>query len=286
MNKKAIFLGYSTLILLSFIAVPAGAAPVDCMAGACVVSDGAASIATTTSSEKDLKDVFLNGIEHLDEDEFHICNGLSNSGDCELPSASTATMDEVTNQIVVNYSAGNYTIRMTWTLDGSSTPNQATVDKQLVLTNTNEVTVQLTVLDYTGWDLFNDGANDTAWFIAPNTLRQAQGDITADSIAVDAADFYAVYDCGSATPNCEDIFDLSLTAGTGDLNNNAGPVGPYAEYSWQNNVSLPVSGSTTINRRLVITQATATPVPTLSTWALALAALALLILGAAYLRRT
>jgi len=279
---QAVFIGFSGLILLVFLAFPVVAAPVDCTVGVCTVSDGGASISTTSSSEKDLKDVFLNGIEHLDEDEFHICNGLSNSGDCELSSVASATMDEATNTIVVNFTEAAYTARMTWTLDGS-TANRAVIDKQLILTNASEVPVSLTVLDYTGWDLFNDGANDRASFVAPNTLRQSQGNVVADSVAVDAADFYAVHNCASSS-NCEGVFTDELIAG--DLNNNAGPVSPFAEYSWQNNVSLPVPGSATFNRRLVITQDISTPVPTLSQWALALAALVLLIMGAAYLRRT
>ena len=288
------------LLLFSTYSV---AAPVDCTAIECIVSDGGASITTEGGIEKDLVDVFLNGIEHLGEDEYHICDGLSNvpetDGDelnCELDnvaSIDSATMDEVTNEIVVNFSATGYDISISWTLDGS-TPDQATIDKQLVLTNTTASAIPLTVLDYTGWDLFNDSANDTAVFVPSNILRQTQSNVTADSIAVDPADSYAVHGCVFG-PSCEDVF-LDQNSG-GNLNNNAGPVGPNAEYSWQNNVTLAGNGSVTINRRLMIST-TATPppppppapgpstsaIPTMSAYGLVLTTLGLLFVAARRLR--
>lgn len=283
-KKQTVFLCYACLFLLSFIAFPALAAPVDCTVGVCVVSDGNASIETTSSSEKDLSDVFLNGIEHLDEDEYHICPGLGSSGDCEFSSVSSATMDEVTNTIAVNFTESGFNAMITWTLNGSL-PNQAIVDKQLVLTSTTTGgSISLTVTDYTGWDLYNDGDNDTARFSAPWTLRQTQGAVTADSIAVTPAQFYAVHNCATSFPNCEEVLDDQLIAG--NLNNNSGPVGPYAEYAWQDNVTLASGASMTINRRLVVTEAVATEIPTMSKWGLALAALVLLIFGTLYMRRT
>jgi len=282
-KNQSIFIGSIGLFLSSFIAFPVLAAPVDCTVGVCVVSDGNASIETTASSEKDLSDVFLNGIEHLDEDEYHICSGLANSGDCEFSSVSSATMDEVTNTIVVNFSESGYDARITWTLNGSII-NRAIVDKQLLLTSTTTGgPISLTVTDYTGWDLNNDGDNDTARFSAPGTLRQTQGAITADSIAVSPAQFYAVHNCVTAAPNCEEVLDDQLIAG--NLNNNGGPAGPYAEYAWQDNVTLAPLASMTINRRLVVTERMDAEIPTLSKWGLILVALVLLALGAFYLRR-
>lgn len=284
MKKQTIFLSYASLFLLSFIAFPVLAVPVDCTAGTCVVSDGNASIETTASSEKDLLDLYLNGIEHLDEDEYHICSGLNNSGDCEFSSATSATMDEVTNTIVVNFTESGYDATISWTLNGSLA-NRAIVDKQLVLTSTSSAgPVLLTVTDYTGWDLYKDGTDDTARFSAPGTLRQTQGAVTADSIAVSPAQFYAVHNCTTNAPNCEDILDDQLVGG--NLNNNGGPVGPYAEYAWQDNVTLGPLASMTINRRLVVTESTAVDIPTMSKWGLTLAALVLLVFGTLYLRRT
>jgi hypothetical protein len=58
-----------------------------------------------------------------------------------------------------------------------------------------------------------------------------------------------VHGCTGVT-GCEEVFTDQNSGG--DLNNNAGPVSPNPEYSWQNNVTLAGNSSVTINRRLMI----------------------------------
>jgi len=282
MKKITCLLSLGSLFLVGFYANTAVAVPVDCINSNCMVSDGPASIAVEETTEKDLEDVFLNGREHLGEDEVHVCIGLSAAADCELPSATTATTDEDTNQINILFDDAQYSVRVIWTLSGSL--NQAVVDKQITVSNNTLNPLDFTLLDYTGWDLYADSSNDTARFVSPNTLRQTQLNVVADSIAIDAADFYAVHNCDGVTV-CEDVFDDENNGG--NLNNNPGPESDTPEYSWQNNLTVAGGGSVTLNRRLVVSEVPQViqVVPTLSEWGLGLFALLMLVVGGVFMQR-
>lgn len=203
-----------------------------------MVSDGVASI-ETDSSEQDVSSFLVNGVEQLGEQEFLMNFGLHDVQDAELFDTMTlmsATQDEDTNTIVAVFEGSGIRFTITYVLNGS-VPSPYFDATALIQNIGSSGPLDLTVLDYTDWDVDGDGAGDVATYIGGGIFEVVDEETTARSQAFTVFDFFEVENC------CENWSG-------GDLSNDAGPIGPDdIEVTFEYNLTIAQASSATVRSR-------------------------------------
>ncbi len=258
------------------------AAPVDCLASGCAVSDSSAVL--TTDNEQHVVNLIIQGVDEVFRQNFFATLGVNSAGnpvtETEIEDVLTlvsATQDEVTNQIVIVFSNGTVRVTATYTLVGAGPA--ATVSYTALVENLSDGAADLALVDYIDFDLSQSSGGDTVSFVGPDTIRQTDPFATATLRSISSFDYFDVGECCAGN-----LFDRLVD---GHLGGNSGPAGPFdASGGFQNNIALGPFGSQTISRQLsVLRQFEPTGVPSLSTSGLSVAVLALVGLGLFALRR-
>lgn len=273
---------FGVILGVTLTSGPSSAAPVDCLATGCTVSDNSAVLITDDSQH--VIDLIIQGVDEVFRQNFFATLGVNSAGnpvtETEIEDVLTlvsATQDEVTNQIVIVFSNGTVRVTATYTLVGAGP--SATVSYTALVENLSDGAADLALVDYIDFDLSQSSGGDTVSFVGPDTIRQTDPFATGSLRSISSFDYFDVGMCCTS-----ELFNRLVD---GHLGGNSGPVGPFdVSGGFQNNIALGPFGSQTISRELsVLRQFEPTGVPSLSVSGLCVAVLALIGFGLFALRR-
>jgi hypothetical protein len=263
-----------TIALALSLSTAAHAVPVACPGDECSVSDGPAVL--YSDSGGNLSGLDINGIPQLNEKSLFLTLGVNSAVNpvtetllSDVVPLTSATQDEDTNQIVLEFSDADLRFTVTYTLSGMGLT--ATVGYLVVIDNLTNAAADLALVDFVDYDLMDDSSDDTAQFSAPATITQTGKGAIATFVSTSPIAFHDVGACCAT-----EMFNRLVM---GHLSDDDGPVGPEdVAGGFQDNRTVPGLGSSTIVRQLQVNAAradTVAPAPGLTPAGLA-AALALL----------
>ncbi len=181
------------------------------------VSDGNASI--TFGDDSDLKTFSVGGVDHLSENEWHLCFGAPgsfaspcvNNGETDGPDFdfdiadalgdAAVVGDDDANTIVATWTSAGIIIEETFTLDGSG-PG-AFLDDTTVITNTADTPLEITLFKTFGWELSDFEDSDSAFYDGDGTFVQFDGLTTATVSAITPFGFFGFCDEDIDDGECE-----------------------------------------------------------------------------------
>jgi len=192
----------------------AKANPIDCSGGDCTVSDGGASILYDASSDWEMNDFIVGGMNHLFEEEYHACfNCFRDDINFELDDnfdLISATEDEAANRILIVMEGEGLRLTFDHVLSGSSSPgfSTATIDETITIENIDPsgAPITLTLSEYDDFDL-NDNSDDDTVSSDGTIFTQTAGNTTL-TLTSTLFDYFDVGEC------CEgDILEDELVDG-------------------------------------------------------------------------